>query len=48
MNNELKLNVGEQQKDIKHCDIDDDAGGQEITAAIIPMKKNNDLCVTCN
>ena len=43
VNNELKLNVDEQQDDIKHlaeqCDIDDEDDIQEITAAIIPMTK---------
>ena len=43
MNNELKLNVDEQQDDIKHlkgqCDIDVEDEVQEITAAINPMKK---------
>ena len=50
MNNELKLNVDEQQDDIKHlkeqCDIDNEDEVQEITAAITPMKKEK-ACV-CN
>ena len=52
MNNELKVNVDEQQDDIKHvkeqCDIDEDNEVQEITSAITPMKKKNPVCVTCN
>ena len=42
MNNEFKVNVDEQQDDIKHlkehCDIDD----------IEPVWKEIDMCVTCN
>ena len=49
MNN--KLNVDEQQDDIKHLkeqsDIDDEDDVQEIKAAITPMKKKKPLCVTC-
>ena len=52
MNNELKLIVDEQQDDITHfkeqCDIDDEDEAQEITAAIIPIKKKKPVCVTCN
>ena len=40
MNNELKLNIHDQQGDIKHlieqCDIDNEKKVQKITAAIIP------------
>ena len=47
MNNDLKLNVDEQQDDIKHlkeqCDIDDEYEVQEITAARNPVKKNKAL-----
>ena len=43
VNNEPKLNVDEQQDDIKHlkeqCDIDNEDEVQEITAARKPMKK---------
>ena len=43
VNNELKLNVDEQQDDIKHLkeqnDIDNEDEVKEITAAITPMKK---------
>ena len=49
MNNELKINVDEQQDDIKHfkeqCDIDNENDVQEITAAITPMTKKP-VCVT--
>ena len=42
MNNEFKVNVDEQQDDIKHlkeyCDIDD----------IEPLWKEMNVCVTCN
>ena len=42
MNNEFKVNVDEQQDDIKHlkeyCDIDE----------IKPLWKEMDVCVTCN
>ena len=48
VNNELKLNVDEQQDDIKHlkeqCDVDDETEVQEITAAITPMKRNACMC----
>ena len=51
VNNELKLNVDEQQDDIKHlkeeCGIDDEDKVQEITAAITPIKKKKPVCVTC-
>ena len=51
VNNELKLNVDEQQDDIKHlkeqCDIDYEDEFQEITAATTPMKKKNQVCGTC-
>ena len=52
VNNDLKVNVVEQQDDIKHLkeqwDIDDDDEIQEITAAITPMKKKKPVCVPCN
>ena len=48
MNNELKLNVDEQQDDIKHlkeqCDIDNEDKVQEITAAITPKKEKACVC----
>ena len=51
VNNELKLNVDEQQDDIKHlkeqCDIDNEDEVQEITAAKIPMIKKKPVCVKC-
>ena len=44
VNNELKLNVDDQQDDIKHLkeqwDIDDEDEVQKITAARTPMKQN--------
>ena len=43
VNNELKLNVDEQQDDIKHlkeqCNIDDEDEVQKITAARNPIQK---------
>ena len=52
VNNDLKLNVDEQQDDIKNfkeqCDIDDEEEVQEITSARNPMKKNKAVYVTCN
>ena len=43
MNRNIKLNVDEQQDDIKHlkqqCDIEDEDKVQEITAARNPIKK---------
>ena len=43
VNNELKLNVDQQQEDIKHskelCDIDNEDEVQEISADITIMKK---------
>ena len=52
MNNELKLNVDEQEDDLKHlkeeCDIENEHEVQEITAARTPMKNNRSVCVTCN
>ena len=55
VNNEFKLNVDEQQDNIKHlkeqCDINDIGDMdevQEITAVRTPMKKNRPVCVTCN
>ena len=52
VNNELKLNVDDQQDDIKHLkeqwEIYDEDEVQKITAARTPMKKNRPMCVTCN
>ena len=52
VNNQLKLNVDEQQDELKHvkeqCDIDDEDEVQEITAARTPIKKNKPVCETCN
>ena len=52
VNNDLKLNVDEQQDDIKQlteqCDIDGEDDDQDITAARNPMKKNKAVYVTCN
>ena len=52
VNNDLKLNVDEQQDDIKHwkeqCEIDDEDEVQENTEARNPMKKNKAVYVTCN
>ena len=52
MNNDLKLNLDEQQDEIKHLkeqfgtDYVDEV--QEITAARNSMKKNKAVYVTCN
>ena len=46
VNRELKLNVDEQEDDLKQCDIDDEDGVQEITVARTPMRKNRQVCVT--
>ena len=50
MNNDPKLNVDEQQHDIKHlkeqCDINDEDEVQEITTARNPIKKNEAVYVT--
>ena len=52
MNNQLKVNVDEQQDDIKHlgekCNKDDKDKVQEISGAGTPMKKNKSVCVKCN
>ena len=52
MNNQLKVNVDEQQDDIKdsreQCNNDDKDKVQEISGAGAPMKKNKYVCVTCN
>ena len=52
VNNELKLNVDQQQEDIKHskelCDIDNEDEVQEISADITIMKKKKPVSVTCN
>ena len=52
VNNDLKLNVDEQQDDLKHlkeqCDIDDENEVQEVTAARNLMKRNKAVYVTCN
>ena len=52
VNNVLRVNVDEQQDDIKQlkeqCDKDNKDKVHEITAAITPMKKKNPVCVTCN
>ena len=52
MNNQLKVNVDEQQNDIKdlkeQCNKDDKDKVQKISGAGTPMKKNKSVCVTCN
>ena len=52
MNNQLKVNVDEQQDDIKdlreQCKKEDIDKVQEISGAGTPMKKNKSVCVTCN
>ena len=52
VNNQLKVNVDEQQDDIKdlkeQCNKDDKDKVQEISGAGAPMKKNKTVCVTCN
>ena len=52
VNTKLKLNVDEQQYDIKHlteqCDIDDEDEVQASTVARTPMNKDRPVCVTCN
>ena len=52
VNNQLKVNVDEQQDDIKdlreQCNKDDKDKVQEISGAGIPMKKNKSVCVKWN
>ena len=52
MNNQLKVNVDEQQDDIKYlkeqCNKDDKDKVQEIPGAGTPMKKKISVCVICN
>ena len=52
MNNDLKLNVDEQQNDIKHikeqCDIDNEDEVQKITAVRKPLNNYKAVYVTCN
>ena len=52
VDNELKINVDEQQDDIKHLKEEyymyHEDEVQEITAAIIPMKKKTPVCVKCD
>ena len=50
--NQLKVNVYEQQNDIKdlkdQCNKDDEDKVQKISSPGTPMKKNKSVCVTCN
>ena len=52
VNNQLKVNVDEQQDDIKYlreqCNKDYKDKVQDITGAGTPMKKNKSVCVTCD
>ena len=52
VNNKLKVNVDEQQDDIKdlkeQCNKDDKDKVQEIPGAGTPMKKKISVCVICN
>ena len=52
MNNQLKVNVDEEQNDIKdlkeQCNKDDKDKNQIISDAGTPMKKNTYVCVKCN
>ena len=52
VNNPLKVNVDEQQNDIKdlnkQCNKDDKDKVQKISGAETPMKKNKSECVRCN
>ncbi len=52
VNNQLKVNVDEQQDDIKYlreqCNKDDKDKVQEISGAGTSMEKNKTVCVTCN
>ena len=51
VNTELKVNIDDQQVDMKHlkeqCDIDDEDKVQKTTVARTPMKKIKSVCVTC-
>ena len=52
VNNKLKVNVDEQQDDIKdlkeQCNKDDKDKVQEISGAVTSMKKKIPVCVICN
>ena len=52
VNNQLKVNVDEQQNDIKdlkeQCNKDEKDKVQIISGAGTLMKNNKSLCVTCN
>ena len=51
VNNELKVNVDDQQVDMKHlkeqCDVDDEENVQKTTVGRTPIKKSKSVCVTC-
>ena len=51
VNNELKVNVDDQQVDMKYLkekyDTDDEDKVQKTTVAKTPMKKSKSVCVTC-
>ena len=51
VNNEHKVNVDDQQVDMKHlkeqCDIDDEDKFQKTTVSRTPMKKSKSVCVSC-
>ena len=48
VNSDIKINVDEQQEDIKHlkeqCNMNDDNEVQEITGARNPQKNNTATC----
>ena len=52
VNNQIKINVDEQQVNIKYlkerCNQDEKDKVQEISGAGTPMKKDKYWCVTCN
>ena len=47
-NSELKINVNEQNVDMKHLKEKYEDEVQQITAARTPIKKNEPVCITCN
>ena len=51
VDNELKVNVDNQQVDMKYlkeqCDIDDQDEVQKTAVARTSMKKSKSVCVTC-
>ena len=47
-NSELKINVNEQNVDMKHLKEKYEDEVQQIIAARTPIKKNEPVCITCN